>query len=95
MLVERITNRRTTKDGKHIYNLKTNPPKVAGKCDVTGEDLIQRADDTEQVVRNRMKVFEDNMKEVVSLYSNLGVLVEVNADQDVENVTRDLTSKIK
>lgn len=95
MLVERITNRRTTKDGKHIYNLKTNPPKVAGKCDVTGEDLIQRADDTEQVVRNRMKVFEDNMKEVISLYSDLGVLVEVNADQDVENVTRDLTSKIK
>lgn len=95
MLVERITNRRTTKDGKHIYNLKTNPPKVSGICDVTGEELIQRPDDTEEVVRNRMKVFEDNMMEVIRLYSDLGKLVEINADQDVEDVTRDLTSKIK
>ena len=95
MLVERITNRRTTKDGKHIYNLKTNPPKVPGICDVTGEELIQRPDDTEEVVRNRMKVFEDNMMEVIRLYSDLGKLVEINADQDVEDVTRDLTSKIK
>ena len=95
MLVERITNRRTTKDGKHIYNLKTNPPKVPGICDVTGEELIQRPDDTEEVVRNRMKVFEDNMMEVIRLYSDLRKLVEINADQDVEDVTRDLTSKIK
>lgn len=95
MLVERITNRRTTKDGKHIYNLKTNPPKVEGVCDVTGEALIHRADDTEDVVRNRMKVFEDNMSEVFSLYSDLGSLVEINADQEVDSVTRDLTSKIK
>lgn len=95
MLVERITNRRTTKDGKYIYNLKTNPPKVDGVCDVTGEELIQRPDDTEEVVRNRMKVFEDNMRDVISLYGDLGALVEVNADQDVDSVTKDLMNKIK
>lgn len=94
MLVERITNRRSTKDGKYIYNLKTNPPKVDGVCDVTGEELIQRPDDTEEVVRNRMKVFEDNMRDVISLYSDLGALVEVNADQDVDSVTKDLMNKI-
>jgi adenylate kinase len=95
MLVERITNRRTTKDGKYIYNLKTNPPKVDGVCDVTGEELIQRPDDTEEVVRNRMKVFEDNMRDVISLYGELGHLVEINADQDVDSVTKDLMNKIK
>jgi adenylate kinase len=95
MLVERITNRRTTKDGKYIYNLKTNPPKVDGVCDVTGEELIQRPDDTEEVVRNRMKVFEDNMRDVISLYRDLGALVEINADQDVDSVTKDLMNKIK
>lgn len=95
MLVERITNRRTTKDGKYIYNLKTNPPKVDGVCDVTGEELIQRPDDTEEVVRNRMKVFEDNMRDVISLYKDLGALVEINADQDVDSVTKDLMNKIK
>jgi len=95
LLVKRITNRRATKDGKHIYNLLTNPPKVTGICDVTGEELIQRPDDTEEVVRNRMKVFEENMLDVISLYRDLGHLVAINADQEVESVTRDLTSKIK
>jgi adenylate kinase len=64
-------------------------------CDVTGEELIQRPDDTEEVVRNRMKVFEDNMRDVISLYRDLGALVEINADQDVDSVTKDLMNKIK
>ena len=55
-LVERIINRRVSKDGTQIYNLKTKPPKVAGICDVTGDTLVQRKDDTEEVVRNRMAV---------------------------------------
>ena len=93
-LVERLTNRRVTKDGKHIYNLKTNPPKVAGVCDITGEELIQRDDDKEEVVRDRMKVFENSMGPVVGKYRELGKLIEVNADQSPDAVFAEIKSKI-
>ncbi len=94
-LVERLTNRRVTKDGKHIYNLITNPPKKSGVCDVTGEDLIQRDDDREVVVRKRMSVFGETMNPVREYYEQMGVLVEINADQDLDDVYSELIAKIK
>lgn len=93
-LVERLANRRVTKDGKHIYNLITNPPKTSGVCDVTGEPLIQRDDDKEEVVRKRMDVFEETINPVVDYYRDLGVLVEVDANQALDAVYSDLVSKI-
>ncbi len=94
-MVERLTNRRMTKDGKYIYNLKTNPPRKDGICDVTGESLIQRKDDTEEVVRNRMEVFEKTMGEVKHHYATQGNLVEVDADQSMEDVYNAIVKKIK
>lgn len=94
-MVERLTNRRMTKDGKHIYNLKTNPPKVEGICDVTGEPLVQRKDDTEEVVRNRMEVFEKTMGEVIKHYAAKGTLVEVDADRPMEDVYNAIVKKIR
>ena len=93
-LVTRLGNRRVTKDGKNIYNLVTNPPKVAGKCDVTGEDLIQRDDDKESVVRDRMEVFHKTVDPIIDHYESKGVLVRVNADDKVENVFSEIKSKI-
>lgn len=94
-MVDRLTNRRMTKDGKHIYNLKTNPPKKEGVCDITGEPLIQRKDDTEEVVRNRMEVFESTMGEVAKHYASAGNLVEVDADQPMDDVYNAIINKIK
>lgn len=93
-LIERITNRRTTKDGKHIYNLKTNPPKLEGICDVTGEELIQRADDKEDVVRERMKVFEATIDPVLEFFSKNERLAAIDADQALDQVYKQITEKI-
>ncbi|MBD66768.1 MAG: adenylate kinase [Halobacteriovoraceae bacterium] len=93
-LVERLTNRRVTKDGKHIYNLVTNPPKVSGVCDVSGEPLVQRDDDKEEVVRSRMEVFENTINPVLDLYESKGKLVRLQADQSMDKVFSDLVSKI-
>lgn len=78
-LVERLTNRRVSRDGKHIYNLKFNPPKVPGKCDVTGQDLIQRDDDKEEVVRNRMKIFHESIEPMLAYYESKGKLLKIDA----------------
>lgn len=89
-LVNRITKRRTTKDGKYIYNLDTKKPKVDGICDVTGEKLIHRDDDKEEVIRKRMDVFDATVGPVIEFYSKKGNLVELNADQGVEEIYKEL-----
>lgn len=94
VLVERLVNRRVTKDGKYIYNLLTNPPKESGVCDITGETLIQRDDDKEEVVRHRMTVFEETINPVLDYYRNLGKLIEVNANNSLDEVYKELVSKL-
>jgi len=94
ILVERITNRRTTKDGKNIYNLKTNPPKVEGVCDVTGDPLIQRDDDKEEVVRERMNVFEATIDPILEFFNKNGHLATIDADQDLDQVYKEIINKI-
>lgn len=95
VLVERLGSRRVTKDGKNIYNLISNPPKTPGVCDITGEPLIQRDDDKEEVVRNRMEVFNKTITPVLDFYRDQGVLVEVEANKGLKSVYEDLISKIK
>jgi adenylate kinase len=57
-LLKRITGRKTCPACKHIYNTYSNPPKVAGVCDLDGSELTQRGDDTEPVFVERMKTFD-------------------------------------
>lgn len=85
-LVARLTNRRVSPDGKNIYNLLTNPPKVEGICDVTGEKLIHRDDDKEETIRNRMNVYEQTVGPVLEFYQNKGILKEIQADRAVDEV---------
>ncbi len=93
-LVSRLDNRRVTKDGKHIYNLISNPPKTSGVCDVTGEPLLQRDDDKEEVVRKRMEVFESTIEPVLAFYRNQGKLVEIDANTSLEIVYAAIESEI-
>lgn len=93
-LVERLENRRMTRDGKHIYNMLTNPPKVEGICDVTGQELIQRDDDRGEVIRDRMSIFNDTISPLLKFYKNKGILTEINADQSLEKVYETIASKI-
>ena len=94
-LISRLANRRMTKDGKNIYNLDTKPPVVEGICDITGEDLIQREDDKESVVRDRMGVFSDTISPVLRHYEKLNKLVTIQADQDMDSVYSEIVRKIK
>lgn len=94
-LVERLCNRRVTKDGKYIYNMITNPPKQEGVCDVTGEPLIQRDDDKEDVVRNRMEVFENTIQPVLDFYKEQGKLETLKADGNLDEVYANLLAKIQ
>ena len=64
-----------------IYNLVFSPPKVEGKDDETGEDLIQREDDKPESVRNRLEVFSKNTKPVLDFYREQGVLADFHGTE--------------
>ena len=68
-IVERMSGRRVHVSSGRTYHVKYNPPKVAGKDDVTGEDLIQRDDDREETVLKRLEVYHAQTKPLVDYYS--------------------------
>lgn len=70
-IVSRMSGRRVHEASGRVYHVEHNPPKEAGKDDVTGEALVQRADDKEEIVRDRLKVYHDQTKPLVDFYSNL------------------------
>ena len=69
-IIERISGRRSHPASGRIYHIKFNPPKVAGKDDVTGEPLVQRDDDKEETVRKRLDVYSQQTRPLVDYYSN-------------------------
>ena len=69
-IIERMSGRRVHLASGRTYHVKFNPPKVAGKDDVTGEDLIQRADDEEATVRKRLAVYKSQTRPLVAYYTS-------------------------
>ena len=67
-IVKRMSGRRVHLASGRTYHVVFNPPKVAGKDDVTGEDLIQRDDDKEETVRARLKIYHDQTEPLVDFY---------------------------
>jgi len=68
-IVERMSGRRVHLASGRTYHVKYNPPKVAGKDDATGEDLIQRDDDREETVKKRLEVYHAQTKPLVDYYT--------------------------
>jgi adenylate kinase len=68
-IIERMSGRRAHLASGRTYHVKFNPPKVEGKDDVTGEPLVQRADDREETVRNRLEVYRRQTKPLVEYYA--------------------------
>jgi len=69
-IVKRLSGRRVHPASGRTYHLMFNPPKVAGKDDLTGEELVQRADDREDTVKKRLEVYHSQTKPLVAYYSN-------------------------
>ena len=95
ILVDRLTGRWTCRAEGHVFNEKTNPPKVAGKCDFDGSELYQRDDDKEETVKNRIQVYFNQTAPLISYYRNHGKLVEIDGTQSIDQVTEDLLAPLK
>ena len=79
VIIERMSGRRVHLPSGRSYHVKYNPPKVAGKDDVTGEDLVQRDDDREETVRKRLEVYHRQTEPLVDYYRKWGTSGDAKA----------------
>lgn len=99
VIVSRMSGRRVHLASGRTYHLEHNPPKTAGKDDVTGEDLIQRDDDKEEVVKKRLEVYHDQTAVLIVFYSKLEgekapKYIKVDGTQAVESVKAEVLAAL-
>jgi len=85
-LVERAVGRRTCPKCSAVYHVKFNPPMNAGICEKCGSKLIQRDDDKEETVRNRLKVYQEQTAPLVEYYRKKGKLVDIDGSGGIDAV---------
>jgi adenylate kinase len=95
VLVDRLSGRWICRNCGHIYHETYSPPKTPGVCDVCGGELYQRPDDTRETAVKRLGIFFDQTMPIIDYYRKRGILQEVNGDQPVEAVTRDLLKRLR
>jgi adenylate kinase len=93
-IVRRLTGRRVCPGCKAVYHLESKPPRSAGVCDACGSALIQRADDEEEVIRERLRVYAALTAPVGEAYGARGVLVEIDGNGTPDAVTARLGDAI-
>lgn len=76
VIIERVKDRWVHLQSGRVYNLHFNKPKVEGRDDLTGEELVQREDDKPETVRKRLEIYEECIKPMADFYRKLGILVE-------------------
>lgn len=79
LILDRVTGRRTCARCERIYHVRNRPPQTPGRCDLCGAALIQREDDTEPVLRQRLKVYVQQTEPLVDYYREQGKLKVVDA----------------
>jgi adenylate kinase len=95
VLLQRLAGRWTCTECGHMYHLLFSPPKVEGICDFDGSALYQREDDTEETQKRRIEVYFEQTEPLLDYYRQRGKLVEVNGEQSIEDVQRDLVATVR
>jgi len=95
ILLSRLSGRYICRARQHVYNINTNPPKVAGKCDKDGSELYQRPDDTGDAVQKRLDIFFNETIRLLDYYRPQQKLSEVDGNQGIEQVQQDLVNAVR
>ncbi len=95
IIVDRIVNRRSCKQCNEVYHLIAKPTKKEGVCDKCSGELYQRTDDTEAVVRERLRVYKERTLPLAEFYSQRKILVDVNGQGEIDDVYDRILAAIK
>lgn len=86
LLMQRLTGRRTCESCSQVFNIYTSPSKIDGRCDSCGGNLRHRADDREETISNRLKVYEAQTAPLVEYYRGRGKLRSVEAIGEIADI---------
>ncbi|MDO4701998.1 MAG: adenylate kinase [Erysipelotrichaceae bacterium] len=95
VLADRITGRRLCKSCGSIYHIKNKPSKVEGVCDVCGNNLVQRSDDTVEQLEIRLQEHKKNTEPVLEYYRKQGLVVDIQAGKPVDEIFKDIERAIE
>lgn len=90
ILLPRMIGRRVCRNCGKPYHIETMPPKKAGVCDVCGGEVYQRADDCEETVKNRFKVYQDQTSPLIEYYKESGLLAPIDGSKAMNEVFEDI-----
>lgn len=85
-IIQRLSGRRICQSCGSVYHIVHNPPKVNEICDLCGKKLVQREDDKPEIIKRRLKVYDEQTKPLVQYYAEKGLLYRVNGSGSVEEV---------
>lgn len=100
-IVKRMSGRRAHLASGRTYHILYNPPKVEGKDDETGEDLVQRDDDKEEIVLDRLRVYHDQTAPLVDYYKGVSSAdssvkyISIDGTQPIDTVEKEIISRLK
>ncbi|HEY8416295.1 MAG TPA: adenylate kinase [Thermaerobacter sp.] len=90
VVVERLSGRRVCPECGATYHIRFDPPREAGRCDRCGAALVQRHDDREETVRERLAVYRRQTEPLVDYYHRAGLLKRVAADRPIQEVEAEI-----
>jgi len=94
-LMQRLTGRRTCKGCGQVYNVYTHPPREEGVCDACQGELLQRSDDREDTIANRLQVYEAQTEPLIAYYGAQGILCKTVGDGEVEEIFGRITGLLE
>lgn len=95
-IIERIVNRRvcSNQECKAVYNVVLHPPKVEGKCDKCGSDLITRKDDKVETIKSRLEQYFTSTSPLVEYYKNEGILYSATVSKTINKLGEDVAKDL-
>lgn len=95
VLLQRLTGRLTCPQCGRVYNIYTKPPKIDSQCDFDGSDLIQRSDDKQSTIENRLRVYQAHTRPLVEFYERQEKLLKIDAEGEIEDVAKRIREALK
>jgi adenylate kinase len=91
VLMQRLTGRLTCESCGAVFNIYTNPPSLDGECDVCGGDLHHRADDNEETIGNRLRVYDAQTRPLIDYYGTTSRLETIHGEGDIRDIFQQMS----
>jgi adenylate kinase len=95
IIISRLSQRRSCPNCSAVYHLKNNPPKINGVCNECGAKLIQRKDDEDKIIKNRLTIYEKQTSPILDLYIKTGKLKVLNGEIELEKIPDQIRQALK